>query len=107
MTAQSMSIADFQDLIDRCGHDLSRWPDGVRQAATQLLTTSPDAQAIQAAARELAALAKARPPVKAPAGLAARIVATALAAGAEAAAADSAAPAKPAPPDGAPDGTGR
>lgn len=94
MTAQSMSIADFQDLIDRCGHDLSRWPDGVRQAAAQLLSTSPDAQAIQAAARDLAALAKAQAPVKAPAGLAARIVATALAAGAEAA------PAKPKTPDG-------
>lgn len=90
-----MSIADFQDLIDRCGHDLSRWPDGVRQAGTHLLSISPDAQAIQAAARELAALAKAEPPVKAPAGLAARIVATALAAGAEAAATDGDAPPSP------------
>jgi hypothetical protein len=31
--ARAMDIAEFEDLIDRLGEDLSRWPAGQRQAA--------------------------------------------------------------------------
>lgn len=68
-----MDVATFEDLIDRLGEDLSRWPDDQRLAAVQLLASSAEARTLyeQASAvrRALAA-----PPVRAPKGLADRIV---------------------------------
>ncbi|BBB98358.1 hypothetical protein [Bradyrhizobium elkanii] len=68
-----MDVATFEDLIDRLGEDLSRWPDDQRVAAVQLLASSAEARTLyeeaSAVRRALAA-----PPVRAPQGLADRIV---------------------------------
>ncbi len=68
-----MDVATFEDLIDRLGEDLSRWPDDQRLAAVQLLASSAEARTLYeeagAVRRALAA-----PPVRAPKGLADRIV---------------------------------
>jgi hypothetical protein len=68
-----MDVSEFEELIDRLGEDLSRWPEGRRLPAEELLARSPDAQALLDEACVLRqALAAA--PVRAPAGLADRIV---------------------------------
>ncbi len=68
-----MDVATFEDLIDRLGEDLSRWPDDQRLGAAQLLASSAEARTLfeeaSAVRRALAA-----PPVRAPKGLADRIV---------------------------------
>jgi len=74
--ARAMDVAEFEDLIDRMGEDLSCWPEGVRLAAEQLLASSSEARALQEKAQALRRLL-AVPPVRAPAGLADRIVAAA------------------------------
>ncbi|MGY8667546.1 hypothetical protein Q3C01_35045 [Bradyrhizobium sp. UFLA05-109] len=71
-----MDITEFEDLIDRLGEDLSLWPEDRRSPAEELLAHSADARALLEAARALRN-ALAAPPVRAPAGLADRIVAAA------------------------------
>jgi len=71
-----MDVAEFGDLIDRLGEDLSLWPEDRRLSAEQLLGGSVEAQALLEEARVLRR-ALAVPPVRAPAGLADRIVAAA------------------------------
>ncbi|MET4386271.1 hypothetical protein ABIB73_002016 [Bradyrhizobium sp. F1.4.3] len=71
-----MDVTEFEELIDRLGEDLSRWPDDRRLPAEQLLARSSAAQALLEEARALRR-ALAAPPVRAPAGLADRIVAAA------------------------------
>ena len=66
----------FEDLIDRLGEDLSRWPSDQRLAAEQLLATSAAARTLHEEARELRK-ALSGPAVSAPAGLADRIAAAA------------------------------
>jgi hypothetical protein len=73
---QAMDVTEFEELIDRLGEDLSLWPDDRRLPAEQLLAQSPAAQAVLEEARALR-LALASPAVRAPAGLADRIVAAA------------------------------
>jgi hypothetical protein len=68
-----MDVSEFEDLIDRLGEDMSRWPDGQRVAAEELLASSCEARTLLAEARTLRQ-ALAGPPVRAPAGLADRIV---------------------------------
>jgi hypothetical protein len=68
-----MDVTEFEDLIDRLGEDLSLWPEDRRLSAEQLLACSAEAQALLEEARALRR-ALAAPPVKAPAGLADRIV---------------------------------
>lgn len=72
-----MDVTEFEELIDRLGEDLSRWPVDRRLPAEELLAQSSAAQALLEEARAvrhaLAAL-----PVRAPAGLADRIVAAAV-----------------------------
>ncbi|MBR0829973.1 hypothetical protein JQ596_31035 [Bradyrhizobium manausense] len=68
-----MDVTEFEDLIDRLGEDLSLWPDDRRLPAERLLAESAEAQSLLAEACELRA-ALAAPPVRAPAGLADRIV---------------------------------
>jgi hypothetical protein len=72
-----MDVTEFEDLVDRLGEDLSRWPEAQRLAADALLATSEEARAIIAQAKSLRQ-ALATPPVRAPAGLADRIVAAAV-----------------------------
>ncbi|MGJ4949053.1 hypothetical protein [Bradyrhizobium sp. HKCCYLS20291] len=71
-----MDVREFEDLVDRLGEDISQWPAEQRQAADDLLASSPEAQRLIAEAR-LVRQALSSPPVRAPAGLTARIVATA------------------------------
>lgn len=71
--ARAMDVATFEDLIDRLGEDLSRWPDDQRLAAEQLLASSAEVRTLyeeaSAVRRALAA-----PAVRAPKGLVDRIV---------------------------------
>jgi hypothetical protein len=71
-----MDVTEFEELIDRLGEDLSLWPDDRRLPAEALLARSSAAQALLEEARTLR-LALAAPPVRAPKGLADRIVAAA------------------------------
>ena len=71
-----MDVREFEDLIDRMGEDLSRWPDAQRLAAEGLLASSAEARVLHDEARTLRQLL-ASPPVRAPAGLADRIIAAA------------------------------
>jgi hypothetical protein len=72
-SARAMDVATFEDLIDRLGDDLSRWPDDQRLVAVQLLASSAEARALY---EEASAVRRAltAPPVRAPAGLVNRIV---------------------------------
>ncbi|MBR1130999.1 hypothetical protein [Bradyrhizobium iriomotense] len=71
-----MDVTEFEELIDRLGEDLSLWPDDRRLPAEALLAQSAAAQALLDEARALRQ-ALAAPPVRAPKGLADRIVAAA------------------------------
>ena len=71
-----MDVREFEDLIDRLGEDVSCWPDEQRQGATELLASSPEARALLEEACVLRRALSA-PVVRAPAGLADRIVAAA------------------------------
>jgi hypothetical protein len=73
----TMDVKEFEDLIDRLGEDISQWPDVQRQAATELLANSAEACALLEEARVLRDALTA-PAVRAPAGLADRIVAAAI-----------------------------
>ena len=48
-----MKLAEFQDLIDARGADLSAWPEAVRMQGEELLAASPQARAALARARSL------------------------------------------------------
>jgi hypothetical protein len=68
-------LSDFQDAVDDHGTDLADWPLALRDAAKVLLASSEEAR--QFLAEEIAldhALSAAMAPIKAPAGLADRIV---------------------------------
>jgi hypothetical protein len=67
-----MDVREFENLIDRLGEDISRWPDVQRQAAAELLSSSPEASTLLAEARVVRE-ALSVPLVRAPAGLADRI----------------------------------
>jgi len=71
-----MDVTEFEELIDRLGEDLSLWPDDRRLPAQELLAQSAAAQALLDEARPLRQALTA-PPVRAPQGLADRIVAAA------------------------------
>ena len=73
-----MDVIELEDLIDRLGEDLTRWPEDRRVAAEALLAVSSEARALHEEAKALRR-ALAAPPVRAPAGLADRIVAAARA----------------------------
>jgi hypothetical protein len=70
---RAMDVGEFEDLIDRLGEDLTRWPDDRRLAAEALLASSSAARALLDEAKLIRAALSA-PPVRAPAGLADRIV---------------------------------
>jgi uncharacterized membrane protein (DUF4010 family) len=72
-----MDVTEFEDWLDRLGEDVSRWPDPQREAAQTLLADSAAARAVleeAVALRRALAGVSAAPPVRAPAGLADRIV---------------------------------
>ena len=71
-----MDVSEFEDMIDRQGEDISLWPEAERLRALDLLASSDDARRLLDEAR-LLRQAMAAPAVRAPAGLADRIVAAA------------------------------
>lgn len=71
-----MDVTEFEELIDRLGEDLALWPDDRRLPAEELLAQSAAAQALLEEARAVRH-AFAAPAVRAPKGLADRIVAAA------------------------------
>ncbi|NVN87234.1 MAG: hypothetical protein HXX15_14235 [Rhodopseudomonas sp.] len=68
-----MKIADFADLLDRLGEDMSSWPVPQQQAAADLLRSSAEARSALAEAR-LLRQALSAPPIRAEAGLTERIM---------------------------------
>ncbi|MBS1165998.1 MAG: hypothetical protein H6R00_2023 [Proteobacteria bacterium] len=70
-----MDEAQFQDLVDRQGEDLTRWPEAVRAEAERLLVVSESARRILADAIALRAVFASARPIRAPRDLAARILA--------------------------------
>jgi len=73
---RAMDVTEFEDLIDRLGDDLTRWPEGRRLAAETLLAASAEAPALLDQAKILRQMLSA-PPVRAPIGLTDRIMAAA------------------------------
>jgi hypothetical protein len=71
--SEQMDLNEFEDLIDRLGEDVSRWPESQRPAALRLIASSSAAKELLAQARTLRE-ALAAPSVRAPAGLVDRIV---------------------------------
>jgi hypothetical protein len=71
-----MNVVEFEDWLDRLGEDVSRWPEPQREAAGALLDSSPEARTLLQEALALRQ-ALAAPKLRAPAGLADRIVAQA------------------------------
>lgn len=77
-----MNRSGFQDAIDRLGEDLATWPLPERRAALHLLAREPDLRARLDDAAVLRAALLDQAPIRAPAGLADRIVEAALGPGA-------------------------
>lgn len=72
-----MDEAQFQDLVDRHGEDLTLWPAAFRKDAEALVRQSERARSILEKAAALRAALAAGKDVRAPAGLKARIIALA------------------------------
>ena len=70
-----MDIETFEDLVDRLGEDVSAWPSPAREAGTALIATSAQAREIVADAARLRQELSRHTPLRAPAGLADRIMA--------------------------------
>ena len=68
-----MDIEEFEDLLDRLGEDLSRWPAGKQRSASVLLAQSGEARELLREAVSLRGLLS-KSPIRAPEGLAERIV---------------------------------
>lgn len=73
-----MTMTQLQSAIDAHGADLNRWPAELRSEAAALIANQPEARALLEAALTLDAALRNSSGVKAPTGLADRIVAEAL-----------------------------
>lgn len=74
-----MDLEEFEDLVDRWGEDIGRWPASSRDQAAKLLRASAEARDILSRAAFLRRVVADVPPVRAPAGLADRITSAAVA----------------------------
>ena len=77
MTAPRLTVAEFRDALDRLGENLTAWPDELRASALDLISASSEAEKLLTEAQALRAALQPTP-IKAPAGLADRIIAKAL-----------------------------
>src|ERR1700754_3915414 len=68
-----MNVTEFEDCLDRFGSDLSDWPSRDREAGQALLASSSEARHLLAEAALLADVLS-TPAIRAPVGLADRIV---------------------------------
>ena len=73
-----MNFEEFEDHLDRFGEDLMVWPPSAREAGIELLRNSAAAREIMEEAQVLRRAMMAVAPVRAPAGLADRIVTEAV-----------------------------
>ena len=73
-----MNLDEFENRLDQNGSRIATWPEDVATAARALLTESAEARRLLEEAKALDGLFAATPAVKAPAGLAGRIVARAM-----------------------------
>jgi hypothetical protein len=73
-----MNFEEFEDHLGRFGEDLMVWPSAARQAGIELLRNSAEAREIMEEAQALRRAMTAVAPVRAPAGLADRIVTEAV-----------------------------
>ncbi|WP_205470532.1 hypothetical protein [Breoghania sp. L-A4] len=78
-TMKTMRIEDFEDILDRRGSDLDTWSKKEAAAARALLEHSREARALLEESHALQQAFAPQAPVRAPAGLADRIVREALA----------------------------
>jgi hypothetical protein len=69
-----MRRQEFQDALDRFGDDLGRWPVADRVRAETLLRDDPASAVLLAEGRRMRVMLAASAPIRAPAGLADRIV---------------------------------
>jgi hypothetical protein len=69
----TMNVADFEDLLDRLGDDMSTWPAPQQQCAADLLRSSDEARLVLDEARRLRRALSAAP-IRASAGLTDRIM---------------------------------
>ena len=76
-----MNRSEFRNAIGRHGENLSAWPRADRDGALDLLAREPEFRSDLDEAASLRAALLAQPAIRAPAGLADRIVRTALAGG--------------------------
>ena len=74
-----MNIEEFEDCVDRYGEDVASWPSPERERGAALVRSSLAARAIVSQAKLLRVAVKGAAPVRAPSGLADRIVARAVA----------------------------
>jgi hypothetical protein len=76
MSVSSLTLEEFQSLLDRFGGDLNSWPELYRLSASTFITESVEAQELMRRAE--AVETGLRNPPKAPSGLSDRVVAEAL-----------------------------
>ena len=76
--ARAMDIEEFEDLVDRLGEDLTKWPVAARQAGEALLIELREARDILEESRALRQAFSPRETDRAPPDLADRIVRRAL-----------------------------
>jgi len=69
-----MDLAEFEDLVDRLGEDISAWPEPARTDARSLLAQSQEAREVLAAAHDMRVGLGRDQTVRAPAGLVDRIM---------------------------------
>jgi len=74
-----MTLAEFEDLIERLGEDLATWPSEQAAKALELLEVSPEARAVRRKARALRRAFDAAPAPQASTALVDRILAQAAA----------------------------
>ncbi len=69
-----MNLAEFEDLVDRCGEQPAAWPVEVRADALKFLAESNEARDVVAEAAALREMFNRNPATPAPANLGQRIV---------------------------------
>jgi hypothetical protein len=72
-----MNLEEFEDLVDRCGENVSRWPAPFREQGAALLRASEAAREIVSCAALLRRTLGEAEPIRAPSALVDRIVSSA------------------------------
>jgi hypothetical protein len=73
-----MQVEEFEDLLDRHGEDLAKWPVAARDAGLDLLRTSQDARDLLEGAREMREMFGPAGQTLAPPDLAGRVISAAM-----------------------------